>query len=198
MQYPPFVRRRDIWCGARLAVTTVMPEVQAKTVSATAVGGDAGKAPLGTATPVAGVPKKKAAGKKKYSYFLVVLVVAAAGIYFWMRPSASTSAAATAEVENTLALETFVVNLDGAGQRAYLRVGITLGMSHAVPRKREDVPVALLRDTILSVLSSAQPDQLLASEGKEKLKADLLKALQERAPSLGIEDVYFTEFLVQM
>ncbi len=153
---------------------------------------------MGSAKSDVGVPKKKAAKKKKYPYFFVVLVAAAAGIYFWMRPGSSTSAAATAEVENTLALETFVVNLDGAGQRSYLRVGITLGLSHAMPGKREEVPVAPLRDTILAVLSSAQPEQLLATEGKQKLKADLLKALQERAPSLGIEDVYFTEFLVQM
>jgi len=192
------VRRGGIGCGAWLALTTGMPEVQAKTVSTAAAGGEAVKAATVSAASDAAVPKKKAARKKRYFYFLVVFVAAAAGIYFWMRPGASSSAATTAEVENTLALETFVVNLDGAGQRAYLRIGITLGLSRALPLKKEEVPVALLRDTILSVLSSAQPEQLLASEGKQKLKADLLKALQERAPALGIEDVYFTEFLVQM
>jgi len=98
-----------------------------------------------------------------------------------------------------LPLETFVVNLDGGGQRAYLRVGITLGISHPLPRNaKEELPVALLRDAILSVLSSAQPEQLVKAEGKQKLKADVLRVLQERAAGLGIENVYFTEFLVQM
>ena len=62
----------------------------------------------------------------------------------------------------------------------------------------EDVPVAALRDAILGVLSSARAEQLLASDGKQKLKAALLPALQECAPDLEIENVYFTEFLVQM
>jgi flagellar basal body-associated protein FliL len=30
-----------------------------------------------------------------------------------------------------------------------------------------------------------------------KLKEDLLHALQERLPGLEVEDVYFTEFLIQ-
>ena len=101
--------------------------------------------------------------------------------------------------ESTLALETFVVNLNGSGQRAYLRVGITLGMAHPLPRNRaEGVPTALVRDTILSVLATAQPEALLQVEGKRQLKEELLKALQERVPQMAVENVYFTEFLVQM
>ena len=99
--------------------------------------------------------------------------------------------------ETTLALDTFVVNLDGAGQRAYLRIGITLGISRQA-RKREEAPIALVRDVILSVLTNAKPDRLLAAAGKQDLKAEILKALQEKAPDVGVDNVYFTEFLVQM
>jgi flagellar basal body-associated protein FliL len=178
-----------------------MPEVQMNTAPGSASSGDAGEASRGSSGSAAsgsGLAKKKAAKSKSPLYLVVALAVAATGIYFWLRPAASTSADAHTEAESTLALDTFVVNLDGAGQRAYLRVGITLGLSRALPRKRDDVPIAPLRDAIPSVLSSAQPEQLLASEGKQKLKADLLQSLQERAPDLGIENVYFTEFLVQM
>jgi flagellar basal body-associated protein FliL len=38
----------------------------------------------------------------------------------------------------------------------------------------------------------------LQIEGKRRLKEELLKALQERVPQMAIENVYFTEFLVQM
>jgi flagellar protein FliL len=102
--------------------------------------------------------------------------------------------------EPTLALETFIVNLTGSGQRAYLRVGITLGLAHPLPlRNQADaVPTALVRDTILSVLGTAQPEELLKLDGKRQLKDDLLKALQERVPQMSIQNVYFTEFLVQM
>lgn len=55
-----------------------------------------------------------------------------------------------------------------------------------------------MRDAILSVLATAQPEALLNIEGKRQLKDELLKTLQERAPRLAVENVYFTEFLVQM
>ena len=137
---------------------------------------------------------------KKLGILAVVLalVLGAGGIFFWLRPLHSTSAAETSGVQSTLGLETFVVNLSGSGERAYLRIGISLGLSHPLGRNKDDVPMALVRDTVLSVLSSAQPAQLLQAEGKRQLKAELLHALQERVPQLGVEDVYFTEFLVQM
>ena len=90
------------------------------------------------------------------------------------------------------------MNLGGSGQHAYLRVGITLGLNRSLPRDLKNAPIALARDTILSVLAAASPEQSLTSCGKEKLKSDLLKALQENTPSLGVTNVYFTEFLVQM
>jgi flagellar FliL protein len=101
-----------------------------------------------------------------------------------------------AAIAYTLPLETFVVNL-GGGDRAYLRVGIALALSH-VPARKEEMPVALIRDTILSTLSTARAQQLAQADGKEKLKAEILQALKDRAPQLGVRDVYFTEFLVQM
>jgi flagellar basal body-associated protein FliL len=87
----------------------------------------------------------------------------------------------------------------GSSQRAYLRVGITLGLAHPLPRNQAEAPpTALVRDTILTVLAGARPDELLKPEGKRQFKDELLKALQERVPRLAVEHVYFTEFLVQM
>ncbi|MFZ0684518.1 MAG: flagellar basal body-associated FliL family protein [Terriglobales bacterium] len=128
----------------------------------------------------------------------LAVVLGAGGIGLWLSSQRSTSASEGA-VEVTLPLETFVVNLTGSGQRAYLRVGITLGLAHPLPRNQpEAVPTALVRDAILSVLATAQPEALLNIEGKRQLKDELLKTLQERAPRLAVENVYFTEFLVQM
>lgn len=128
----------------------------------------------------------------------LALVLGAGGTFFWLHSQPSTGAEEASRVQSTLALETFVVNLSGSGDRGYLRVGISLGLSHTVGRNKDEVPMALVRDTVLSVLSTAQPAQLVQAEGKRRLKADLLQALQERVPQLGVQDVYFTEFLVQM
>jgi flagellar basal body-associated protein FliL len=108
----------------------------------------------------------------------------------------SSAAASGPDVAYTFPLETFVVNLSGGG-RSYLRVGIALGLSHA-PARKEDLPVAIVRDTILSIISAVKPEELAQTEGKERLKGQILQALKDRLPHLGVEDVYFTEFLVQM
>ena len=178
----------------RFALAYAMADMHPNFVSASAVNG------ADDNPPGSGGIKKPAAKRKSLIYIAALLAAAVAGIYFWFHATASTSPpASAAAAETTLPLETFVVNLNGAGQRAYLRVGITLGLARPLPHdKSGDAPVAPLRDTILSVLASAQPEPLLTAEGKQKLKADLLKALQDRDPELGIQDVYFTEFLVQM
>jgi flagellar basal body-associated protein FliL len=143
------------------------------------------------------VPKSAAKHRKGWLAAELVLGLGAAGILVWV--NRQSSAGAEGAAESTLALETFVVNLTGSGQRAYLRVGITLGLAHPLPRNQpEAVPTALVRDTILSVLATAQPEELLKLEGKRQLKEELLKALQERAPQIAVQNVYFTEFLVQM
>ncbi len=139
------------------------------------------------------------AKKRRWPTVVLALGLSAVGLFVWLRPERASSAAEGGAAESTLALETFVVNLNGSGQRAYLRAGITLGLAHPLPRNRaEAVPTALVRDTILSVLATAQPEELLKAEGKRRLKGELLKALQERVQQLAVTNVYFTEFLVQM
>lgn len=149
---------------------------------------------------VSPAPRKAHKRTKGWLGAVLALGLGVAGILVWWGTERSTSAVDGADAESTLALETFVVNLNGSGQRAYLRVGITLGMAHppSTRNRAEGVPTALVRDTILSVLATAQPEALLQIEGKRQLKEELLKALQERVPQMAIENVYFTEFLVQM
>ena len=107
-----------------------------------------------------------------------------------------------AQVKAVLHLESFVVNLADAEDNRFLRVGIDLGLENPLPAKEGkggegEVPVARIRDSILSVVSTWHSDALLAPEGKQKLKDELVHALRERVPELGVREVYFTDFLVQ-
>ena len=130
---------------------------------------------------------------------VLVVVVLVLGVALWRScgDEEPGGAQGSATVKSILHLDTFVVNLSDPEERAYLRVGIDLGLQREIPNKNETPPTALVRDTIVSVLSSAQPDELLTRAGKERLKQNLLHALQERAPALGVEEIYFTEFLIQ-
>jgi flagellar basal body-associated protein FliL len=165
----------DVGAGTQFANIATMPAVRANSAS------------------------QSASKSGAWPAVVVVLALGAAGIFFWIRPNRATRAGEGGAPESTLALETFVVNLNGNGQRAYLRASITLGLARPIPYNQpEAASTALVRDTILSVLATAQPDELLKVEGKRRLKEELLKALQERVPQMAVTNVYFTEFLVQM
>jgi len=170
--------------GTQLANIGNMPDVQ--------------QSPVPT-NPPESTPDTMAKNKKGWLAVVLVLALGAVGIVVWLvsEPSYSTGESVA---ESTLPLETFIVNLSGPGQRAYLRAGITLGLAHPLSanNQAEAAPIALVRDTILSVLATAQPQDLLQTDGKRQLKEALLKALQEHVPQIAVQNVYFTEFLVQM
>ena len=131
-------------------------------------------------------------------FSIPVVLLAGLGVWFWMHrePDSAVEAGGQAQIRSTLHLETFVLNLADPEQRSYLRVGIDLGLNRELKRG-EEAPIAEVRDTILGVLAQGKVDDLLKAEGKTKLKASLLAALQKSLPRLGVESVYFTEFLIQ-
>ena len=136
---------------------------------------------------------------------VVLLGLAALVTNFGCRGSSSSQSPGkdpNAEIKTVLHLEPFVVNLADSEDNHFLRVGVDLGLDVALSGKEGKgpegaVPMARLRDCILEVLSSWHSDALLAPEGKEKLKNELLRALHARAPEVGVKEIYFTDFLVQ-
>lgn len=100
-----------------------------------------------------------------------------------------------------LQLHNFVVNLADPDHGAFLRVGIALGLDKPLPAEgnsEKDSPYTpQIRDAILCVLATWKSGELLAPDGRSKLKKQLLNALQRKIPELGVVDVYLTDFLIQ-
>ncbi|MEG9435960.1 flagellar basal body-associated FliL family protein [Edaphobacter sp. HDX4] len=107
-----------------------------------------------------------------------------------------------------VALEPLLVNLADPSGSAFLRAGITLSIEDPAEDKGKETNAgeakpsskdadAALRDTALTVLGQQTSDQLLAANGKERLKAELKSALAEHNPTVKVADLFFTEFLVQ-
>jgi len=142
--------------------------------------------------------RKPAPDGRKSAWAVSLLFLATAGGCFWGACDAGSrnTLGLETKVKTTLHLETFVLNLADPDQRSYLRVGIDLGLNRDL-KTDEAVPLPEVRDTILDVLAQARGDELLTASGKGRLKVNLLHALQQRLPSLGVEEVYFTEFLIQ-
>jgi len=99
-------------------------------------------------------------------------------------------------------LEGFTVNLADPEETHFLRVTIDLGVDQLPEGADKEkltthLPLARIRDSILSVLTVCKADVLLTPEGKSQLKKNLVQALNQNVPELGVREVYFTEFLVQ-
>lgn len=145
-------------------------------------------------------PARKS-GKSKLPMAVVSILLAGAGAYYsWSRTASSAEGASQpVSVPAVLHLETFTVNVDDPDQRTYLRVGIDLGLDHDLKddKNRGALPTAVIRDTILNVLMATKPQDITTVDGKRKLKEQVLVGLQQRVPSMGVREVYFTEFLVQ-
>lgn len=148
----------------------------------------------------------------------VVVIGLAAAATFWVRhrhrvhasgarPESNVSAAAKAapQVIVDLPLDPFVVNLADAGGHSYARIGLSLHIGVPVEAKKGasegDAAQAelrdMVRDRIITVLNQQQSSDLLASNGKDRLKQQIKAAVAEKAPQDRVLDIYFTQFLVQ-
>jgi flagellar FliL protein len=160
---------------------------------------------MSDATPAAAA--KKSGSKLPIIIGAAVLVIAAgAGGWLWHSRAAKAQAADASpsdapkktEIKSVMHLESFVVNLQGASDNGYLRIGIDLGLAAEPKEGEKDAsPAGRIRDAILTVLGTQSIDNLLTAEGKTKLKADILKSINTSVPEIGCKEVYFTEFLVQ-
>ncbi|MBZ5631111.1 MAG: flagellar basal body-associated FliL family protein [Acidobacteriia bacterium] len=149
-------------------------------------------------------PPVPESGRKKLKILLIaaVLLAGAGGALFYLtRPQpAHASPEETRAPKAVLHLDEFVVNLADENDRAFLRIGIQLGLAHELRKGGESKTLELvppIRDAILGALTQHKADDLLTTQGKAALKQAIINAVNQRLPELGVQDVYFTEFLVQ-
>ncbi len=158
--------------------------------------------------------EEESQGKPKKSIvpllLITLLALSAGGFGAWffaLRPSKASKPkpkeAAVGEptkIKSVLHIESFVVNLADVSDTAFLRVAVDIGLEKELKKEDTDKQpetMPRIRDTLLDVLSSYQSPELLAVDGKVKLRVHLLQALQARVPEVGIKEIYFTDFLVQ-
>lgn len=99
-------------------------------------------------------------------------------------------------------LDGFTVNLADPAEDHFVRVTMDLELDRMPkpPDKEKPasgLPMARIRDAIISVLAASKADSLLTSDGKNQLKKQLREALNRRVPEIDVREIYFTEFLVQ-
>ena len=104
---------------------------------------------------------------------------------------------ALAEVGPMFPLDTFTVNLLSESGRRYLKVEMNLELSGEELGIELDAKTAVVRDIIIRLLSSKSLEEISTAKGKEKLKEQIVDQLNMRLRDGHINNVYFTEFVVQ-
>jgi len=141
--------------------------------------------------------------KSRVKTFVIVSLSAAVllsiGCYLYFRIQSRPTPVTSQSVLSVIHLEPFVVNLADNGEPAYLRIGIDIGTARHASEGNPATPtsMAVIRDTVLEVLTAHKSDGLSTPDGKKVLKEVVLQRLQARAPELNAREVYFTEFLIQ-
>ncbi|MBN3858218.1 MULTISPECIES: flagellar basal body-associated protein FliL [unclassified Paraburkholderia] len=147
---------------------------------------------------------------KRILLIVIIAIVAAgaagAGVWFFMSRHAASAPSASAPpppaVPVYYALEPMTVNLQSDdGETHYLRIGLTLKLDSQATQDALVARMPEIRSRVLLALSNKNPSDLAPLDGKRTLAAELAKLIAQpsdpRAEPAKVEDVLFTEFVVQ-
>lgn len=163
-----------------------------------------------TTAPQQAAPKPPGSAKRIIVIALIAVLAAGgagAGVWYFLqgRIGGAHHAAPVAPVEPVyFPLEAMTVNLqsdDDSSDAHYLRVGITvkLDTQPAADQLKDHLPD--IRSRVLLALSAKKPSDLATVEGKRALATELAALIAQPTEKQGkpvhVDDVLFTEFVVQ-
>ena len=140
---------------------------------------------------------------------LVLLIVGGLVAYFLLNEESNKKQAEPQKVEtekkvSTITeigaiypLDVFIVNLLSNDSNRYLKCKIDLELDS--PRVQEEISKKLpvIRDLTIGVLSSKTIEEIQTLKGKDKLKREIRKKINEILTKGEIKNVYFTKFVIQ-
>ncbi len=94
-------------------------------------------------------------------------------------------------------LDPFIVNLVSSNADRYLKCKIDLELDTQDLQKELDKKLPAIRDIIIQILSSKSVEEIQTAKGKEKLKEEIKRKINQKLTSGEIKNIYFTEFVIQ-
>ena len=94
-------------------------------------------------------------------------------------------------------LDQFIVNLVSTNANRYLKCKIDLELDAPELQQEVDKKLPAVRDLIIRILSSKTVEEIQTAKGKEKLKEEIKRKINQILDSGEIRNVYFTEFVIQ-
>jgi len=102
-----------------------------------------------------------------------------------------------AEIGPIYPLDPFTVNLVSPNADRYLKCKIDLELDSQELQQEIDKKLPAIRDLIIQILSSKSVEEIQTAKGKEKLKEEIKRKINEILTTGEIKNVYFTEFVIQ-
>jgi len=102
-----------------------------------------------------------------------------------------------AEIGPIYPLDPFTVNLVSSNADRYLKCKIDLELDSQNLQKEIDKKLPAIRDLIIQILSSKSVEEIQTAKGKQKLKEEIKRKINEILTTGEIKNVYFTEFVIQ-
>ena len=95
----------------------------------------------------------------------------------------------------------FVVNFEDQGVVRFLQITVEVGTHDPLVLDAAKLHMPIIRNNLVMLFSSQDLKSVTSREAKEKLRADALaevrKVLEEQTGDPGVENVYFTSFVMQ-
>ena len=94
-------------------------------------------------------------------------------------------------------MEPFLVNLMDPGQLRYLKISLHVESNQEKANEEYEKRLPQLRDAILTILSNKNYNEIINSEGKTSLREEIKGRMNQLLVGLKVQNIYFTEFVVQ-
>jgi len=155
----------------------------------------------------------KTSNKKKiplwlYLPFAVVFIGACAGAYLFgvsggANPLGSNETVTEKDKKKKetlgpmIELDDFVVNILDGEQMHYLKASITIEVNNGQTKGEVENRNPQIRDAIILLMGNKKYNELRDLQGKLQLRAELQQRINSLLPQGQVENIYFTEFVVQ-
>lgn len=94
-------------------------------------------------------------------------------------------------------LDTFIVNLADDKNKRYLKVTMQIELKEGEPLELLEKRLVQVRDIILMILPTKRFQEIRSADGKTLLRQEIMARLNNLIKKEAINNIYFTEFVVQ-
>lgn len=145
-------------------------------------------------------PSKSSSKKKLLILIALVLVLGGGGAGAYLKFFASTGEgeAAVKEAEPIIKeMDAFIVNLADPGGRRFLKVTMKARLSNEHGLAEFTSHNFQMRDLVLTILAGKETEDISKPEDRLSLKQELAAAMNKVLKKGQVQDIYFTDFLIQ-